>query len=178
MEMHNIENLARLYFEQYSELANRMRELQDQIDEVKRMHLPGIKAGIATVASARSDLKNAIAQNPQLFVKPRTTVFYGLKVGLQNSKGKVVYNKATLVCRRIRRLFKKAAAERLIETTEKPVADEVRKLPPADLKRLGVSIEGAGDQVLIKHAGSDIDKMIEALFKDFDDGDQGESVAA
>ena len=44
---------------------------------------------MANVAQADANLKAAIEQAPGLFVKPRTIVLHGLKLGYQKGKGKI-----------------------------------------------------------------------------------------
>ena len=53
-------------------------------------------------------------------------------------------------------------AEILIKTTETPVRKALAMLPAADLKKIGVVMEDEGDEIVIRAADSDVDKIISA----------------
>lgn len=167
LEMHNIEQLTRNYKNAHDVLADRILELQSELDKIKRARIRGIKSALGKVANTRNALKIAISENQQLFVKPRTTVFYGVKVGLQKAKGKLKFNKENVV-KRVRKLFPKKFIQ-LVKTEYKPIKGALEKMAVDDLKRLGVEISGAGDQVVVKLEDNDIDKMVDSLLSDFDD---------
>ena len=54
----------------------------------------------------------------------------------------------------------------MIRTVEEPVKDALAQLPAADLRKLGVQVEEAGDHVYIKAADSDVDKLVAAILKE------------
>jgi hypothetical protein len=176
MSMETIEQKATALADARDLLSTRVQAIEDEIRAIKRRRRAGLKSAAATVAAALAELQAEIDANRTLFAKPRTRVFFGLKVGLQKSKGKVAYaNKAKTVAL-IRRHFKKAF-DTLVQTKEAPIDSAVRNLPAADLARIGASISGTGDQVLIKAIDSDIDKLIKAWMDDAED-EQDEEEAA
>ena len=67
---------------------------------------------------------------------------------------------------RIEKLLPEDQAELLIRTDKSVHKPGVYDLTAADLKRLGITIVGDGDEVVVKVAGSEIEKMVDALFKD------------
>ena len=54
----------------------------------------------------------------------------------------------------------------LVKITETPIKSALSKLSGDELKRLGVTVEDAGDEVTIKPLDSDIDKIVAALLDD------------
>lgn len=168
LEMHNIEQLTKDYKTAYDKLTDRMLGLQAEIDAIKRQRLRGIKSALAIVAQTREALKQAIDGNKALFKKPRSAVFYGVKVGLQKGKGKLKFDDEDKVIARIKKHFPDLV-EALIKREEKLIKPAAEKLSADKLKKIGCELKGTGDQVLMKSADSDIDKMLKALMKDWDD---------
>lgn len=54
----------------------------------------------------------------------------------------------------------------MIRTTKSVHKPGVYDLTVADLKRLGITIVGDGDELVVKLAGSDIEKLVDALLDD------------
>jgi hypothetical protein len=57
-------------------------------------------------------------------------------------------------------------ADVLIKLKETPVKDALAQLSAAELKKLGVTVSEAGDQVVVKPVDSEVDKMVDALMKE------------
>lgn len=175
MNLANIETLTKAFSEARQHLADRVRTVEDEIQAIKRKHLPFVKKGINTVMEKQTILKDAIDQSRDLFVKPRTFVFHGVQVGVQKSKGKITWSDDAQVVKLIKKHLPEQA-DVLIKTTEKPVKDALKNLSAADLKRIGVTVDNTEDQVVIKSTDSEIDKFVEALLKD--DKEEKEAEAA
>jgi hypothetical protein len=169
MEMHNIEQLTKEYKAAYDELADRTLELQADIDALKRKRLRGIKSSMARVAESLNKLREAIKASPKLFKKPRSTVFYGVRVGMKKGKGKLRFDDEEKVIALIKKHLPPDLAETVIKQTESLVKKAVEQLPAETLKKIACRLEDTGDQALIKVADSDIDKMLDALLKDWDE---------
>ena len=54
-------------------------------------------------------------------------------------------------------------AEILIKTTEAPVRKALARPPEADLKKIGVAMENEGDEIVIRAADSDVDKIVSTI---------------
>lgn len=161
----DIEALTREYADSYQSLASDVEVLEAAIRTFKKKALPGIKRAAQAAAVAKEKLKAAIEASPALFEKPRTRLFHGVKVGLQKGKGELRWDDPDQVVRLIRKHFPDQV-EMLIRVIEAPVKPALAQLPAADLKRVGVTVVETGDQVLVKVADSDIERMVDALFKD------------
>jgi hypothetical protein len=127
--------------------------------------MPHIKRALTQALAHKENLRSAIEAAPELFVKPRTVVFYGIKVGFAKGKGSIeITDKAKTV-----ELIEKnlpGLAEVLIKVKKSPIKKSIEALDAADLKKIGVTVEGSGDCVVIKPVDSDIDKIIDAFFKE------------
>jgi hypothetical protein len=105
-----------------------------------------------------------------LFVRPRTIIFHGIKVGLQKGSGKIEYDKSEID--RIVRLIEKHFPEQtevLIQTKKAPIKKALANLSGAELKKLGIEIDDSTDAVVIKPTDSEIEKVVDRLLKEKDD---------
>jgi hypothetical protein len=151
--------------------------MRDAFDAERRALLKKYRPRAVKLAEAaavsRSALVDAIEESPALFAKPRTVIMHGLKLGFQKSKGRIEWDDESAVIARIRKLLPEDQAELLIKVKESVAKAAVYDLAAGDLKRLGIHIEGDGDEVLIRGALSDLDKWLEAMSVD-----EGEEVTA
>jgi len=165
-----IEKLTKDYADARERLSKTVRTLEDRIARLKRRYLPGIKIQVGTTAERKLDLKNTIEDSAALFVKPRTIIFHGIKIGLQKGSGRIEYDKSEID--RIVRLIEKhfpEQADLLVQTKKTPIKKALGNLTVADLKKLGVFIEDTDDAVVIKPTDSEIEKIVDRLLKEKDD---------
>jgi len=163
----DIEALTKDFSTEREKLSERIRTLEDEINALKRKRLPVIKQTVKSVMDRQDALKAALEESRNLFVKPKTMVFHGVKIGFQKQKGKISWKDDDQVVKLIKKHFPDQA-DVLIKTTEKPVKDALQNLSAADLKRIGVTVEETSDQVVIKSTDSEIDKFVDALLKEDD----------
>jgi len=171
----DIERLTKAFADGRGQLADRVRTLEHEITAIKRRRLQGIKNTVNAVLELQSSLKAALEDSRDLFVKPRTMIFHGVKIGFQKGKGKISWADDAQVVKLIRKHLPDQA-DVLVKTTEKPVKDALQQLSAADLKRIGVLVEETGDQVVIKSTDSEIDKFVDTLLKE-DEPEKEEVVA-
>lgn len=160
-----IESLTKTYADRRGALAGTVGGLNDELEQVKRKYLARIRREVAAAKDAEANLRSAIEGSPELFTKPRTVTVHGVKVGFQKGKGKVVFEDADQVLKLIKKHLGDQA-ELLIVTEEKPNKDAIAQLPAADVKRIACSVVGTGDQVVIKDAAGEVDKLVAALLKE------------
>lgn len=162
-----IESLTKDYSGEREKLSDRIRTLEDDIAAAKRRHLPFIKKLVAAVLEKQNVLKAALIESKSLFIKPKTMIFHGVKIGFMKAKGKLHWSDDEQVVKLIKKHFPDQA-DVLIKTTEKPVKDALQQLSAADLKKLGITVDDTDDQVVIKSTDSEIDKFVEGLLKEDD----------
>ena len=142
--------------------------LQSEIDTVKNGSIGEIRRVARQVAKEHNELLAVIRANPGLFEKPRTYVVEGIKFGMLASPGSLEWADDDKVCARIAALADagEIAAEQvelLVTVTQKPVASAIRQLSPELRRRIGVRVEGDGDQPLIKSVDSNIEKAVTSV---------------
>lgn len=162
--INDIERRTKLLADARAALADIVTQLNDGIEALKRDHMRALKAAVARVAERHEDLKALLEEAPDLFVRPRTVVFHGIKVGYQKGTGKLEFDDPDRVIALIRKHFPDQA-DALIRTRESPSKEALEELSAADLKRLGIVVEDTADRVVIKHTDSTVDKLVRALIK-------------
>jgi hypothetical protein len=161
-----LEKLVETYAAARGQLAEHVGSLTSKIDALKRQHIREIRACVAVCKDAEAALRASVAAVPELFEKPRSRTFHGIKIGYQKAKGTVTFADEAAVIKRIRAQLPKDQAELLVRVEEKVHKPAVYDLSAADLKRLGIEITGAGDVVFVKDTASEVDALVSALLKE------------
>lgn len=161
----DIEALAEEYAASYRELEGAWQALEDGIRHLKRKMVPVIRQAVERAALRKAVLAAAVAEAPEHFERPRTQVLAGVKLGFQKRRGQVAIDDEAATIRRMRELLPRDQAELLIRVKESVYRNAVLDLSAADLKRLGIRIEADTDEVVVKIAGEDIERMVDALLK-------------
>ena len=165
MELVEIDKLTKEFSTAREALSYRVRSLEAIITTIKQRRLPGIKSAVNAVMEAQAVLKAALEESRNLFIRPKTMIMHGVKIGFQKAKGKLSWSDDEQVVKLIRKHFPEQA-DVLIKTKEVPSKDALANLTVAELKKLGVTISEDGAAVVIKSTDSEIDKFVEALLKD------------
>lgn len=163
--MQEIEAKTREYAKARAQLAEAVATLQEAIDALKRKHMQVIKTRVAVAAEARAELAAALEDSPQLFVRPRTVIFHGIKVGWQKGRGEIEIEDPQRTVALIRRHMPDQL-DTLVKIVETPVKSALAQLPAAELKKIGVTVAETGDQVVIRPTDTEVDKIVDALLRD------------
>ena len=162
--MTEIEAAAKVARDARNRLGERAAVLQGSIEELKRRHIPGLKTAVAKVADADAQLLALLQAAPHLFVRPRTVVFHGIKIGYKKGAGKIEIADPEAVVKLVRKHFPEQF-DLLVKTTERPIKKTLQELSAAELKKLGITVEATGDVCFIADATDAVDKLVAALLK-------------
>ena len=174
----DIERASKAYAEQRTRLGELVSDFNDEMIMLKKDHLPGIKRALNRAAEKQLALQQLIESAPDLFLKPRTVIFHGVKVGYIKQKGSIKITDEDRTVALIRK-YLPDQVETLIRTVDTPHKPALVQLSVADLKRVGCTVIETSDAVVIKAVDSEVDKMVDALLKDAVDTDSAaEQVAA
>ena len=171
--MEDIEGLTERFALARDDLRHELETLEAAVKRLKESRLKPLRELVSGATNAHDELNAAIDDSKALFVKPKSRVLHGIKVGYQKSKGSLSFVSDALVVALIRKHFGDRQAL-LIKVTESPVKAALEKLPAADLKKIGVTVVPGIDRVLIKPADSEIDKLVDALLADDEPAKIGE----
>lgn len=149
-------------------LGELMQALRDEQDAIKRRMLQRLRNAVARLRTEHADLLALIAAHPELFDKPRTRVFHGVRVGWMKERGKLDIADVAMTVKALRKLLG-GDADVYIKTTEAPIRSALANLPAKDLQRIGVAVTDDTDTPFIKAADGEIEKLIDALLGDIDE---------
>lgn len=161
----DIELLTKNYSDSYSKLSDKVKELEDELEAVKRKHLRYVKQFADECIEKKSKLSAAVESSPELFKKPKSIVIHGMKVGFQKGKGRITIPDEEKTILLIRKNLPDKA-EVLIKTEEKLIRAALNNLTAADIKKVGLNLIESTNEVLIKSVTSDVDKIVSALLSE------------
>ena len=158
----------------FARARDALEEVRDDVREehrrVLRRRLRGLKARAADVAVAKEALLEAVAAAPELFEKPRTRAFAGIKVGFRAQAPElVIVDEARTVA-----LIGEVMSDRedeLVRTKKTVDRPALRKMPDADLAAIGAKLEDRGDKTVVAAAATDLDKLVGALLDGLEEED-------
>ncbi|MBI5689285.1 MAG: host-nuclease inhibitor Gam family protein [Verrucomicrobia bacterium] len=157
-----VDTLAKSYALARRKVAENLADLEGEIAALKRSHLGRIKDAAAVAADLQARLRSAVESAPELFVKPRTFSLHGIKVGYQKGKGRLECDDTEKVVERIAKHFPELQ-ETAVRVKCELVKDALMNLDAATLKKLGCTIVDTGDQVIVKAADTETDKLVARL---------------
>jgi len=138
--------------------------LNEKIVILKEEHLPGIREAVAETANKKEALSAVLEESKGLFVKPKTMIIMGIKIGFAKGKGKLSWDTPEMVLKRIKALFTEPKEQSLyIKTKETPIKKTLQDLPAGTLKKLGITVSDVGEVVVISPTDNEIDKLVDAL---------------
>ena len=144
-----IEQLTKAYADAHDTLTERVDTLQAELEAVRRQHMAGIRSAVRSAKTSKDKLSAIIEANPQEFKKPRTQIISGIRVGFKKGKGKLIISNEEKSIARVRKHMQDEA-DILIKTTETLIKKALDNLSVIQLRLLGITVEDASDQVVIK----------------------------
>ena len=164
LRMEIIEERAKIYAAHRAKLRDIVIALEEAREALMKTELPKLRRALAAASQSEAELIAIINDSADLFVKPKSVIFHGVKVGFQKGKGKIEWDDPDHVVKLIHKHFPEQA-DVLIVTTEKPAKDALGNLSASDLKRLGITIEDSGDVAFARPVDGAVDKLVKALLK-------------
>jgi phage host-nuclease inhibitor protein Gam len=165
--MTEIESKAKAFHDARSLLAERVQNLRDEQEAIKRRLLLGVKNALAKFRDSHAQLLELVESHPELFKKPKTRTLHNVRVGWVKQRGKMEIEDAQRVVELIEKLLPEQAAT-LISTKKSPDKKALAELTARDLKRLGVSVTEDTEAPFVKPADDGIDKLLDALLSQDD----------
>ena len=165
----DIAQRCRVYADALDDLDELLESIEDDCRRLVRQKMRSVRARTARVADAEHNLMAAVESAPELFEKPRTRTFEGIKVGLRKQPGKVEIADEARAIALIRKQLpdSEEVLIRVRETVDKTAA---RKLPVNDLAKIGGMLTEDQDEVTISRPPSPVRRVADVLIADFDEG--------
>ncbi len=162
--LQHIEDLTKHLANAKEVLSDRIQVVEDEHRQILRSHKRRLKAAVDQVATKEAELDAAIDANQHLFVKPKTQVFHGIKVGLQKAKDKLEYDEEQVIKAIKEHLRGKKTS--LVKQVEKLISKALTALSEEQLETIGVTVKTGKDCVVIKPMNSDIEKLVKVWLED------------
>lgn len=147
------------------QLSAVMGKLNAELEKVKRKHLADLRTAVSKVASSRVVLRETIDDCRDLFAKPRSRMFHGIKVGLRKGKGNIDIADEAKAIAYIEEHFHDDV-QALVKTTKRVNKAALGDLEAADLRRAGITLSDTGDEIVIKDEDGEIEKMVNKMIKE------------
>lgn len=161
-----IDNVAEEYAEALRDLDHNATIMKAELRKVQQRELPSLKRSAERVAEAREELERSIKAAPGLFKDPKTRTLHGIRIGFKKQKGKVVFADEEATIKLMRKELPKDQQELLIRVRENVHKPSVYDLEVKDAKRFGITIEDDNDEVYIKQAVTNLEKLIQGWLDD------------
>lgn len=164
-----IDKLAHDYSTARAIVTERINSLNDELRDLHRRRLPGIKAALLSAKTAQEILADAIRRHADLFIQPRTIVLHGIRIGLKKGSGKLEWEvEDDILVARIERMFSDdpQALETYIIVERKPAKEALKNLDAKQLAKLGATVEGTGDFVVIADSDTEAKKLVKRILKE------------
>ncbi len=164
-EMTDIETAAAEFAAANAEMARLVGEAGEAIGTIRHKYSTPLKDAYAAVKMKRKALERLIDRRRDLFVRPRTRILHGIRLGVTKDRGAVHYDcDEDVMVARIRATLGDKA-EDLIAITEKPIKKQLALQDEKVLRKLGVEVREDTDSVLIKPAANDVEKAAQAFLE-------------
>lgn len=162
--LREIDSLAKEYADDRQRLNDRLTGLEDELELVKRKHMPSIINAVNKAKKSRETLSIAVDNSRDLFVKPKTQTAHGIKFGLQKSPDSYTFEDEAQVIKKIKKLMMNNA-DSLINTRESVSKTALKQLTPSELGKIGVEVVPGCESVIVKDTNSEIDKFVNKLLE-------------
>ncbi len=162
--MQDIERETREFAKAKRELDEIMAEIKADTEELKKKYVARIRKVMGQVTEKHGDLYREIAENRDLFQKPRTQVIDGVKVGLTKGKGTLEVTDEQQTIAAIEEQLPRQA-KLLIRIEKTLIKPAVKKLPAETLAAIGAEIVDKEDKVVIEEVDTQINKVLTSLLK-------------
>jgi hypothetical protein len=146
-------------------LVSSATAFQNDLNGVKQKHSARAEGARGARQEKARAARGLLQDGRALFLRPKSVMFHGIKVGYKKGTGKIEWEDADQVVKLIKKHFPDQA-DVLIISSEKPAKDALAQLTAAELKKLGVLVEESGDVPFIKDTSSEVDKLVAAFLKD------------
>ena len=157
------ERLARDLAEARERLSDRVSLLRNEQRETLRRHRQLLRTALARVRDVTARLREEVQASPaSTWMRPRTRVAHGIRFGVRKGGGRLDIADRARTVALIDEHYPELA-EQLIDRRPVLVRSELRKLPARVLARIGVTLEGTADEVVVAPTQDDLDRLVAAL---------------
>lgn len=163
--LQEIEVQTKKFAEANNQLAGVIDEMETEINRIKKDYLKRLQPLADNVSIEKALLKDMIDESRLIFVRPKTYVFHGVKVGLQSSKGTIKVIDETKTIELIKKNLPDAA-ENMIKCSESVIKQSLTLLSNDELVKINCQKTPGVEMILIKSNRDEVEKFIDAMIKE------------
>ena len=171
MTLREIGDLCKRYADACDDLEDLADEIRSEQRKAVRQKMRSLVARADRKEQVEKELRAALEAAPALFEKPRTRAIEGIKVGFRKLPGRfeIPDEERTVELIRKRLADKEGDLVRTKVTVDKAA---LKNLTVKQLAAIGVTLTEDADEIVIRAAQTDLDRLVAVLFAD------GEEAAA
>ena len=162
MTIIEIQQLTEAFSREHRALSVIVQTVEAELAAVRKRYLRRIMDQVALTVARKAELLAALEQSKELFDKPRTRVFAGVKVGYRKLEGKIVIADPEKTVDKLYEMFPETANTYVV-ITHTPSKEAIASLDAATLKKLGVQVTADTDAVVVKTLDCEIEKRVSSL---------------
>ena len=162
-----VEKKAQAFADAREDLMDVISKMKSEMKEISVKYGKDVRKAVRKTADCLSKLKTEIDSNRDLFDKPKTQVFSGIKCGLQKKVGKIVVEDPEQTIALIKKSLPKYK-DILIKTTESVVVSSMKVLQADELKKIGAQVTADVNNIFVKPVDGSVEKITQAVLKSLD----------
>lgn len=165
VDMTNIETAASLLADAKRTLEVELQRADAKLAKVREECSDRLKAAATDVKSCEEDLLALVRHAPALFAKPQSVEFDGVKVGWRKSKGRLELPEHDALIKRIDDQLTPQQRKSVLKVKVSVLKGGLAKLSGEILKKLGVTLTGAGPEPFVSFPKSATEKLVDWWLK-------------
>jgi len=142
-----------------AKLRRLMEARQKEINAAEAQFTDGIRELTGQCQIAREVLRDNLDASRELFRDPKSRTYFGIDVGYEKERDKLLLPADPLLVERIEKMLPKAQADTLLDRTTTVIKNAVKKLPRAILQKLGCSWKLGADAPIVRANDDDIEEL-------------------
>lgn len=158
--MDRVETDASAYSTARDLLRVRLEKMNTELGRVRAKHLPGLREAAITARRLKTNLEATLRAHPKQFESPRKVQIQGVNCGYQKVKQTVEAGPNTVAL--IEKHFPEKV-ETMIEVTRKVIPSSLQGLSPGDRQKLGCTVKGGEDVIVIKPVKDPLNKLLDKI---------------
>lgn len=163
--MTEIEKAAKKLAEAKRTLESELQRADAKLAKVREEYNERLKAAAIDVSLCEEDLLGLVRRAEPLFKRPQSVEFDSVKVGWRKSKGRLELPEKDVLVKRIDDQLTPAQRKSVLKVKISVLKGGLSKLSGDILKRLGVTLTGAGPEPFVSFPKSATEKLVDWWLK-------------
>lgn len=138
---------------------------QDALSKVLAKWCDPLREQATMVVVLEQHLVELVGKSPELFKRPQSVEFDGVRVGWRKGKGRLELGDIDKLIERIRAKLTRHQQAAVLKVKTSVLKGPLGKLPAELLKKLGIDTKGAGNEPFVSYPKSDAEKLVDWWLK-------------